>query len=254
MTRVLFIYPVGSDMFDRHFDQLLAEAKAPGTEVTVTSLDLPPELAGPMLPTQPLYQDAILRLVLRAEQDGFDAVVIACCSDPALPEAQRSVGIPVVGPLQAAAATCAARGKRLGILFPDEHDWKTTLGWVRGSLRLYGLADAVGPIRFVPFRETGQASLIGNTLVRADQVLERFRTHLDDAVAEAGALLEEDEAQAVLFGCTLWGGMIASAAERVQALALDPVVTSLKVAELQAAVSAAARPCVPSQARERSTA
>jgi allantoin racemase len=236
MTRVLFINPVGDDLFDRHFLELLQGVRAPGTQVEVRSLDLPPELAGPMLPPQPLYHDAILRLALDAERDGYDAVVIACCSDPSLPEAQRSLGIPVVGPLQAAAATCAARGKQLGILFPDEHDWRTTLGWVRGNLRLYGLADVVGAIRFVPFRAAGEPGLIGNASIGAAEVLARFRRQLDDAVVQAKALVEEDGAQAVLFGCTLWAGMIAGIADQVDAIALDPLVTALKVAELQAAV------------------
>jgi len=191
-----------------------------------------------MLPPVPLYLNEIIREVLKAEEDGCDAAIIGCCSDPALLDAQRAVRIPVVGPLQAAAATAAGRGLRLGILCPDEHAWKTTANWLRGNLRHYGLDQVVGPIRFVPMRSPGETEeIIGNTELTSDEVDNLFRKKLrENAVPVANKLLEEDEAQAILFGCTLWGGMIHEVSEVVDALCLDPVITAVHFAEYQASL------------------
>ena len=49
-------------------------------------------------------------------------------------------------------------------------------------------------------------------------------------------MLEEDEAKAVLFGCTLWGGMIHEINDNVDALCLDPIITAVHFAEFQASL------------------
>ena len=235
MTRIRYIEPVDSDLYHDTRTQFLNSVVSPGTEVEVCNISLPPELAGPMLPPVPLYMNEIIAEVLKAEKDGCDAAIIGCCSDPALPEAQRAVNIPVIGPLQAAAAVAASRGLRLGILAPDEHAWKTTANWLRANLRHYGMSDVVGPIRFVPMHSSDEEeSLIGNTKLSCADVDEKFRERLiNSAVPVALKLLEEDEAQAILFGCTLWGGMVEGIASNVPAVCLDPVITALRVAEMQ---------------------
>ena len=238
MTRIRYIEPVDSDLYHESRTAFMNKIASPGTEIEVCNVSLPAELAGPMLPPVPLYLNEIIKEVLRAEEEGCDAAIIGCCSDPALPDAQRVAKIPVVGPLQAAAAAAAGRGLRLGILCPDEHAWKTTANWLRANLRHYGLDQVVGPIRFVPMRAAGETEeLIGNTDLSTEDVDERFRIKLhENAVPVANKMLEEDEAQAVLFGCTLWGGMVHEVADVVDALCLDPVVTAVRFAEFQASL------------------
>ena len=238
MTRIRYIEPVDSDLYHESRTAFMNKIASPGTEIEVCNVSLPAELAGPMLPPVPLYLNEIIQEVLKAEEEGCDAAIIGCCSDPALPDAQRAVNIPVVGPLQAAAAVAAGRGLRLGILCPDEHAWKTTANWLRANLRHYGLDQVVGPIRFVPMRVPGETEeLIGNTNLSTEDVDERFRTKLhENAVPVANKMLEEDEAQAVLFGCTLWGGMVHEVVDVVDALCLDPVITAVRFAEFQASL------------------
>ena len=238
MTRIRYIEPVDSDLYHESRTAFMSKIASPGTKIEVCNISLPPELAGPMLPPVPLYLNEIIREVLKAEEDGCDAAIIGCCSDPALLDAQRAARIPVVGPLQAAAATAAGRGLRLGILCPDEHAWKITANWLRGNLRHYWLEQVVGPIRFVPMRSPGETEeIIGNTELTSDEVDNLFRKKLhENAVPVANKLLEEDEAQAVLFGCTLWGGMIHEVSEVVDALCLDPVITAVHFAEYQASL------------------
>ena len=238
MTRIRYIEPVDSNLYGQSRSDLMNKISSPNTTIEVCNISLPKELSGPMLPPVPLYLNEIISEVLKAERDGCDAVIIGCCSDPGLPEAQRAANIPVIGPLQAAAATAAGRGLRLGVLCPDEHAWKTTANWLRSNLRYYGLDSIVGPIRFVPMRSPGETEeLIGNTNLSVEEVDKIFRKKLhENAVPVAKKLLEEDESKAVLFGCTLWGGMIHEINDNVDALCLDPIITAVHFAEFQASL------------------
>lgn len=238
--RVRYVEPIGSDLHVERSLAVLRAAAPAGVEVEVTHLTLPADLAGPMLPPVPLYLNEIISEVLRAESEGCDAAIIGCCTDPALPEAQRVAGIPVIGPLQAAAAVALSRGHRLGILYPDEHAWRVTANWARRNLRTYGASEIVGPIEFVPMHVEGEASLVGHVAVSAEEVQARFRRQLHGpGVAAARELTARDSADALLFGCTLWGGMVAEVADQVAAQCLDPVVTALHVAVAQAAIARA---------------
>ena len=232
--RIRFIEPIGIDIHVPRAVSVLEKHASSGVFVEVVHLELPPELAGPMLPPVPLYMNELIATVIQAEEDGADAAIIGCCSDPALMEAQRSARIPVIGPLQASAALAAGRGLNLGILFPDEHDWQVTANWVRRNLRAYGLADVVSDIAFVPMHVEGEDSLIGNMEVTAGIVQDRFRRQLHQhAVPAARAMLERGPVEAILFGCTIWGGMIREVDHLIDAVCIDPMIASLHLAEAQ---------------------
>ena len=236
--RIRYIEPIGIDIHVPRAVSVLEKHASSGVFVEVVHLDLPPELAGPMLPPVPLYMNELIATVLQAEEDGADAAIIGCCSDPALMEAQRSAKIPVIGPLQAAAALAAGRGLNIGMLFPDEHDWQITANWVRRNLRAYGLSDAVSDIAFVPMHVEGEDSLIGNMGVTAGIVEERFRRQLHEhGVPAARAMLERGPVEAILFGCTIWGGMIREVAHLIDAWCIDPMVASLHLTEAQVRAS-----------------
>lgn len=238
MARILFINPLGTDVYDSHMQKILEKYKAPPTEVEVRSLKLPPEYSGPMLPPQPVYYNEIIELIIKAEKEGFDSVVIGCAADPALPEAQRMASIPVTGPLQAAATTAAARGKKLAILYPDEHSWKHTISWARSNLRLYGLEQAVAAIKFVDMHTEGEESFVGQTEVNLEVVLKRFSKVLHGPGMEtAKEALVADAAEMIFYGCTIWGGLLEGMSEKLGAPVLDALAVSLRMAELQATVT-----------------
>ncbi|MDE0169634.1 MAG: aspartate/glutamate racemase family protein [bacterium] len=232
--RIRYIEPIGIDIHVPRAVRVLEKHASSGVFIEVVHLDLPPELAGPMLSPVPLYMNELIATVIEAEQSGTDAAIIGCCSDPALMEAQRSAKIPVLGPLQASAALAAGRGLNLGILFPDEHDWQITANWVRRNLRAYGLSEVVSDIAFVPMHVEGEDSLIGNLEVTAEMVQERFRHQLHEhAVPAARAMLERSPVDAILFGCTIWGGMIREVEHLIDAVCIDPMIASLHLAEAQ---------------------
>ena len=236
--KIIYIEPIGSSLHAPRTLSVLEKHSGGGASVEVRHLDLPPELAGPMLSPVPLYMNELIGAVLQAESEGADAAIIGCCSDPALMEAQRSAAIPVIGPLQTAAALAAARGANLGMLFPDEHERWTTANWVRRNLRAYGLADTAGAMGFVPMHVEGEDSLIGDVTVSAELVEERFRRQLhQEGVLAAQAMLDQEPVEAILFGCTIWGGMIGEISHLIDAFCIDPVIASLHMAEAQVRAS-----------------
>ncbi len=236
--RIRFIEPVGSDLHSKRMLSVLENHASSGVFIEVRHLELPPELAGPMLPLEPLYMNELIGAVLQAERDGVDAAIIACCADPALMEAQRCVKIPVIGPLQAAVALAAARGANVGMLSPDEHGRRRIANLTHRMLRAYGLSEAFSSVAFVPMHVEGEASLVGNTEVTAEIVEEQFRRQLHtEGVPTAQAMIERDRVEAVFFGCTLWGGMVWEVAHLIDAFCIDPVVASLHMAEAQVRIS-----------------
>ena len=115
MTRILVINPLGVDIYDGMTEEILAGAVGAGTEVVVRSLAGTgvPETA--FLPATSLFMNQLLGAVTQAERDGFDAVVIACASDPGLEDAKDLVSIPVTAPMEAAVATGLAY-ERFGVV------------------------------------------------------------------------------------------------------------------------------------------
>ena len=70
------------------------------------------------LPAASLFTNQLLGAVEQGEKDGFDAVVIACCSDPGLEDAKDLVSIPVTAPMEEPAVATAVGLGRLAVIAP----------------------------------------------------------------------------------------------------------------------------------------
>jgi allantoin racemase len=55
----------------------------------------------------------------QAEREGYDAIIMHCCSDPGLAEARRRVRIPVIGPGEATLRAGAIIGSAIGVTVPS---------------------------------------------------------------------------------------------------------------------------------------
>jgi allantoin racemase len=64
----------------------------------------------------------------RAADEGYDAVIMHCCSDPGLYEARRRTAIPVVGPGEAMLRAGIVVGRSVGMTVPSDsavaHHWQ----------------------------------------------------------------------------------------------------------------------------------
>ena len=71
-----------------------------------------------------LYPEACAR----AANEGYDAVIMHCCSDPGLYEARRRAPIPVIGPGEATLRAGVVVGRSIGMTVPSDaavaHHWR----------------------------------------------------------------------------------------------------------------------------------
>ena len=157
--------------------------------------------------------------VLRAEQEGMDAVVIDCMADPGLFAARELVSIPVVGPAQASmslAATLADRFSVIGILERDRQ-------MVHNLWRLYDLEGRGASVRVVDIP----------VLSLHDDEAEL----IEAMIAQAVQAISEDHAHAIVFGCTGMGGLADPIRQGLEQSGfagipvIDPTGVALKVAE-----------------------
>jgi len=242
-TRILVLNARADRLFDEVRRELVVPFVGPSTEVVVRSLAGTGVPGTAFLPAASLFMNQLLQAVVEAERDGFDAVVIACCSDPGLEDAKDLVSIPVTAPMEAAVATSLGLG-RLGVVAPriqsgEGENLPQDANWVRRLINRYG-----GERNFagVWSARAGHPSAEETARLLADDP-EGLRTAIRSEMAAsiagpAGEVAEaawrEGDATVLFFACTLWGGLLAPVADRVGVPVLDPLVTPVRYAELLA--------------------
>lgn len=232
-VRILFINPLGTDMYDEHTRNILSPAASQDTELVVRSLQGVPKT--PYLPSAAVFHNQLFQTIIEAENEGFDGVVIGCCADPGLRDAKRLVSIPVTGPFEALAHTAPALG-RLTIIAGR----KNSGSWDYLS-RVYGLTPYLASVREAPFDHPSPD--VSMRLFKEDEAALRHMvlTEMDRAVRETGIeqsrrAVHEDGATVLFFACTLWAGLLEPVARAVPATVLDPMITPLKYIEHLATV------------------
>ena len=244
MTRILVLNPLGVDVYDGETYDVTAAAVSPGTEVEVRSLVGVGVPGTAFLPATSLFMNQLLSAVQQGERDGFDAVVIACCSDPGLEDAKDLVSIPVTAPMEAAVATARGLG-RLGVIAPriesgEGENLPQDANWVR---RLVNRYDGGSVFAGVWSARAGHPSAEDmQRLLENDPPGLRAAVRSEMAASIAGpagdaaesAWRGDADATVLFFACTLWGGLLGPIRERVPVPVLDPLETPVRYAELLA--------------------
>jgi allantoin racemase len=243
VTRILVINPLGVDVYDSTTEEIVAPAVASDTEVVVRSLAGTGVPDTAFLPATSLFMNQLLGAVEQGERDGFDAVVIACASDPGLEDAKDLVSIPVTAPMEAAVATGLALG-RLGVVAPriesgQGENLPQTANWVRRLVHRYGAEASFGGVFSAP---TGHPSAEEvNRLLKEDPdgLRAAVRREMSASIAgPAGDAAElawrEYDVTVLFFACTLWSGLLDPIRERVPIPVLDPLIAPVQYAELLA--------------------
>ncbi|RLE94886.1 MAG: hydrogenase expression protein HupH, partial [Thermoprotei archaeon] len=212
--RILAIHPIlEREGYDELTREILSKVAFQGTEIDVVSLERGPASI------ESAYDEAlavpeVLKIVVEAERQGYDAVVILCMGDPGVAPARELVKIPVVGPCQASLTIASTLGERCSILTILREAVPTF--W--RLARRYGFEGHLASVRSIEIP----------VLKLWDDRDVVFR-----ALAREGRLaIEEDGADVLILGCT---GMM-DLGERLQQQlgvpVVDPALAALKYAEL----------------------
>jgi Asp/Glu/hydantoin racemase len=242
--RVLVLSPLGTDYHDAETLALASSAVSAHTEVHVRSLaDGVPKTA--FLPAASRFYNQLLREVERAAEEGFDAAVIACASDPALSEAKELVDIPVTAPMEAALHLAAPFG-RLGIVAPriqsgENENLPANADWVRRLVHRYGFDYLVGSIRSARAGHPSDEEVSSLFAEDTEELRRRVRTSMADSIAgpaleQAKRAVEEDEAAVLFFACTTWSGLLDPIRSALNVRVIDPLLDTVRFAETLALV------------------
>ena len=113
--KIKIILPVISDVFNAEVVKEADQFISPDTEIEVQNLDKGTASIESVY-DEVLANPDIVKKVIQAEKDGFDAVFVDCFGDPGVEAAREMVSIPVVGGFQPAAllacmvaGSCASR-------------------------------------------------------------------------------------------------------------------------------------------------
>ena len=149
--------------------------------------------------------------MIRAEQEGSDAVIVDCALDPALPALREAVGIPVVGAGQSAFALAITLGDRFSVLSP----LKSLVPAYHRRIREYGLYFALASVRCLDF---------GILALLSPEAADAF-------VREGKAAIQQDGAEVIVLGCTGMSPAIPGLQERFDVPVVDPAATAILTAQ-----------------------
>ena len=240
--KILVVNPNGTNIYDKVTIDVAETAVSSDTTVIVRNLSgSVPKTA--FLPSTTVLMNQLLTAVVDAEKEGFDAVVIACCSDPGLQDAKDLVSIPVTAPMEAAVYTAASIG-RLGIIAPriesgEDENLPSDSNWVRKLIHQYGVSHNFAGVRFAPAPHPSENETerllkedIGELckIVRDGMSKSLDKTGIDQARHSC----ETDDAEVLFFACTIWSGLLEKVQRRVPAKILDPVKNTVNFAEMLA--------------------
>ncbi len=210
--RIFVINPNTSESMTDHIRRELEKIKRPDTELTVVN----PE-HGPVS-IESAYDEALagpptLELVRRANEEGYDAIVLACFSDPSLDAAKEVSDVPVIGIEEATLHMAAMLGHKFSIMTSLSSRIPTR----DLHVRLHGLESAFA-----------SAPALNMPVLEMDANPEKAKARILELARKA---VQEDGAEVIVLGCAGLAGYAEDIERELGAVVLDPTSVAFKVAE-----------------------
>ena len=213
--KILVINPNTSVTMTDHIREELVRIKRPDTELTVVCPDEGPETI------ESAYDEAFaipptLDLVKKANQEGYDAVILACFSDPGLEAAKEVSDIPVIGIEESSLHVAAMLGARFSVMTPR----KQRIPSKREHVHVRGLEHFLASVRSLDL-----------AVAETDADPEKTKKRVLEMAQKA---VEEDGAEVIVLGCAGMAGYSAEIEKKLGIKVIDPAAVALKVAEAMA--------------------
>jgi len=210
--KIFVINPNTSESMTDHIRRELEEIKRSDTELTVVN----PE-HGPVS-IESAYDEALagpptLELVRRANEEGYDAIVLACFSDPSLDAAKEVSDVPVIGIEEATLHIAAMLGHKFSIMTSLSSRIPTR----DLHVRLHGLESAFA-----------SAPALNMPVLEMDANPEKAKARILELARQA---VQEDGAEVIVLGCAGLAGYAEDIERELGAVVLDPTSVAFKVAE-----------------------
>jgi len=210
--KILVINPNTSIPMTNQIRIALETIKRADTELTVTCPEKGPETI------ESAYDEAYaipptLELVKKANQDGYDAVILACFSDPGLDAAKEISVIPVIGIEEATLHVAAMLGAKFSIMTPRKQRIPSKVEHVH----MRGLSHFLASVRSLDLTVAETEADPAKTKQRLINV--------------AKLAVEKDGAEVIIMGCAGMAGYAQEIEQTLNVKVLDPSAVALKTAE-----------------------
>ncbi len=214
--KVLVLNPVATEVWNELTKGVITRVAFPGTEVDVRSLPEGPNSIESVYDAS-IASKYVVSEVLRAEAEGFDAVVINCFDDPGLDAARELSNILVLGAGESSLTVASLLGHMIGIISTGPN---TPALYHRRMMEL-GMVERLA---YTGYIELGVLDLRKDE----DRLMELL-------VREGGKAIGMG-AEVIVLGCTGFTGLAHRLSTRLGVPVIDPALTSFKVAEALASL------------------
>jgi len=218
--KIAVVMPIVSERWNDDMQKVLNRYLSPGFEVNLINVKYGgmESLTGLAMVVALPY---IIQEILKAAQEGYDAVIPNCFADPGVVQSRPVVNIPVVGPGESALHIACMLGYRVGIISPGSTPTQQLHG--KGSSQTYQSVQSHGL----------------STRVVSNRGLALAVEDLGDAELTSDALhkaslkaIEEDGAEVLVLGCTGMTGYAEELQTKLDIPVVEPTVAALKMAEV----------------------
>ena len=151
------------------------------------------------------------KLVVNAEKQRYDGVVIACFGDPGIEAAKELASIPVVGMAEASYALARILATKFLVI----SDFDTAVPRQIRYIKKLGIPDFQYAV-----------TQIGLTVL---DVMENRESARDSMITECRKALDETSAELIVMGCSAFSGLRSELEKELRVPVIDPVVAGLHV-------------------------
>jgi allantoin racemase len=210
--KILVINPNSSASMTDHLREVLNRIKRSDTELTVVSVPSAPQTIESAF-DEALAIPPTLDCVKRANEEGYEAIVLACFSDPGLAAAKEVSKIPVIGIAESTLHVASMLGAKFSILTTR----KERIASKREYVFLKGLEHFLASVRSLDL-----------SVAEADSDTQKTKRRIFEETEKA---ISDDGAEVIILGCAGMAGYNAEIESKLQVRILDPAAVALKVAE-----------------------
>jgi allantoin racemase len=210
--KILIINPNTSESMTEKIRAVAEGAKRDDCEVTVIC-----PACGPVT-LESSYDEAYaiaptIDLVKQANEEDYDAIILACFCDVGVEAAKEISSISVFGLEETTLSIALLLGAKFGILTEK----RPRVAMKELHVRRHGLLERLASIR-----------PLGMSVAELDADPERTKAA---GMALARRMVEEDGAEVIIMGCAAMAGYSGEIERELQVPVLDPLKVTLKVAE-----------------------
>jgi len=210
--KILVINPNSSEHMTEHIRAEVLRIKRDDTHVMVIANAGAPAAIESARDVA-LAVPALLEQVKRANEEGYDAVILACFSDPGLQAAREVSDILVLGIEETTLHVAAMLGHKFTILTPLAKRIPAKEREVRG----YGLESALASVRALDL-----------SVSETDADPEATKKRILEVARQAR---DEDGAEVIVLGCAGMVGYAKDVEQRLGLVVLDPMGVAFKICE-----------------------